>query len=185
MRQATALVGLGAVAGLGLVAACSSPPSGAGQGLLQHAGPGYRVVAPSGPLTRRALESATAVPSSTMRSYLAGVRFRRAAERVWTERDGSFVTDVVVEVGDHDQAQALVSAAARVLPGPATRPFTPQGVEGGRGFLQTAQARGRTMFCVVVVLAADVRAFVVTGCTPYPQDTTAVVRLASEQQNLR
>jgi hypothetical protein len=167
------------VAGLGLLAACTSPSHSASSLLLDTAGAGYHLDGASGPLTKEALSSATALPHDEMASYLASVTFRRAAERVWTSPADGFVTDVVVEVGGAAEAAELVSVANRVLPGPATRGFAVG--DTGRGFVQTSDVHGQTMFCVMAFLQAGVRAFVLTRCTPYPQDTTTVTGLARDQ----
>ena len=159
------------------VACTSSSPATAL--LLDDAGAGYHVASASGPLTRADLASATALPHDVMSSYLASVRFRRAAERVWTSSADGFVTDIVVEVGTAAQAAALVSLANRVLPGEATRAFALNA--GGSGFLQTSAVHGQTMFCVIGFVPAGLRAFVLTRCTPYPQDTATVARLVRDQ----
>jgi hypothetical protein len=159
--------------------ACSSGPRPTSAVLLPSPGPGYHLSSASGPVTKQALGFATALPPEEMASYLASVTFRRAAERVWTSPADGFVTDIVVEVGNDAQAAALVSTAGRVLPGAATRSFAVG--DNGRGFVQTSDVRGQTMFCVIAFLSSGLRAFVLTRCTPYPQDTTSVSRLATEQ----
>jgi hypothetical protein len=123
---------------------------------------------------------ATALPHDTMAAYVASVPFRSASERVWTSRDDGFVTDLVAEVGAAQYAARLVAVAGTTLSGPATRSFD-LGIAGSRGFVQTSDVHGQTMFCVVAFLSAGARAFVVTRCMPYPQDTTTVSRLAREQ----
>ena len=147
--------------------------------MLDDVGAGYHVASASGPLTRGDLASATALPHDVMASYLTSVTFRRAAERVWTSSADGFVTDIVIELGTAAQAAALVGLASRVLPGDATRAFAL--TEGGRGFLQTSDVHGRTMFCVIGFVPAGPRAFVLTRCTPYPQDTATVARLVRDQ----
>lgn len=170
---------LAAVAVALVPTACSSGPRPTSAVLLPSPGPGYHLSGASGPLTKQALTFATALPREDMASYLASVTFRRAAERVWTSSADGFVTDIVVEVGDGAQAAALVSTAGRVLPGAATRSFAIGA--NGRGFVQTSDVQGRTMFCVIAFLSTGLRAFVLTRCTPYPQDTATVSRLANEQ----
>jgi hypothetical protein len=149
--------------------------------LLPGVGDGYRRVPPSGPLSASALTRATALPQPVMSSYLDRVTMRSAAERVWRSDDDGFVTDVVVTVGNAADAALLVRTAEQTLPGDATRMFDVTGVAGARGFVQTSDVAGRTMFCVVAFLAVDARAFVVTRCTPYPQDTVSVTALARAQ----
>ena len=162
------------------VAACSSSHRPTSPLLLSSPGPGYHLSGVSGPLTKRGLAFATALPHDTMTSYLTSAGFRSASERVWTSRADGFVTDVVVEVDDTASAARLVEVAGSALPGAATRAFD-LGAGGGRGFLQTSDVHGQTMFCVIGVLSVATRAFVLTRCTPYPQDTTTVTRLAREQ----
>ena len=82
--------------------------------------------------------------------------------------------------GDQHPAGRLVAVAGSVLPGPATQGFA-LGVGDGRGFVQTSDVRGQTMFCVIAFFTSGARAFIVTRCTPYPQDTTTVTRLARDQ----
>jgi hypothetical protein len=159
---------------------CSSPSKPASNTLLDSPGSSYHLSGASGPLTQRALAFATALPHDTMAAYVASARFRSASERVWTSHDDGFVTDVVVEVGDERSARRLVDVAGATLPGPATRAFD-VGVDDGRGFVQTSDVHGQTMFCVIAFMSAGARAFVVTRCTPYPQDTTTVTRLARDQ----
>ena len=161
-------------------ASCSSSPRPTSDLLLRSPGAGYHLNAASGPLTVGALTVATALPHATMAAYLDSVTFRSASERVWTSHDDGFVTDVVVEVGDARSATRLVEVAAATLPGDATTAFA-LGVAGGRGFVQTSDVHGQTMFCVIGFFSVDLRAFVLTRCTPYPQDTATVVRLAREQ----
>jgi hypothetical protein len=149
--------------------------------LLTAVGAGYRLMPPTGPLSRSDLASATALPRAQMTSYLDRVSLTSAAERVWTAADGGFVTDIVVTVATAAQAADLVDVASRVLPGPATRPFDVAGAPRARGFVQTSDVRGQIEFCVIAFVAVDARAFVLTRCTPYPQDTTVVQRLVDEQ----
>jgi hypothetical protein len=167
------------VVGALLAAACTASSQPTSSLLLTDVGSGYHVAGASGPLTRTALTSATAVPRDAMASYLTSVTLRRASERVWTSSADGFVTDVVIEVGSAAQATALVTLADRVLPGVATRGFTL--ADGGRGFVQTSDVHGQTMFCVIGFLPAGLRAFVLTRCTPYPQDTATVSQLVREQ----
>ena len=174
MRRALA-VGVALVVAVGC---SSSSPRPSSSLLLDSPGPGYHLSGVSGPLGKRTLESATALPRGAMAAYLGSVRFRRASERVWTAADDGFVTDVVVELANEADAAALPFAAGRVLPGPATRPF---GIPRGRGFVQTSDVHGTTMFCVIAFVSAGPRAFVVTRCTPYPQDTSFVTRLVHDQ----
>jgi hypothetical protein len=161
-------------------ASCASASKPTSAVLLPSPGSGYHLSAASGPLTKQALAFATALPHDTMAAYLASAGFRGASERVWTSHDDGFVTDVVVEVGDERSARRLVDVAGTTLPGPATQAFG-LGVDHGRGFVQTSDVHGQTMFCVIAFMSAGARAFVVTRCTPYPQDTTAVTRLARDQ----
>lgn len=163
-----------------LTASCSSPGRPTAGVLLRSPGAGYHLNDASGPLTKHALAYATALPRDTMAAYLDANPFRSASERVWTSRDDGFVTDVLVDTGEPAAAARLVGLAGSALPGPATQSFAP-GVAGGRGFVQTSDVHGQTMFCVMAFFSIDVRAFVVTRCTPYPQDTTTVVRLSKDQ----
>jgi len=116
-----------------------------------------------------------------MASYLGASPSVSAGERVWTSQDGGFVTDIVATFRSAADAAGLVALAAKVLPGPATHAFDITGLSSVKGFVQTSVVRGRTMFCVVAFAAAGVRAFVLTRCTTYPQDTTAVSRLVVQQ----
>ena len=159
---------------------CSSPARPTSALLLPSPGPGYHLNRASGPLTERALAVATALPRETMTTYLDSVTFRSASERVWTSRDDGFVTDAVIEVGDAESAARLVDLAGTSLPGDATTAFALD-VAGGRGFVQTSDVHGQTMFCVIAFFSVDVRAFVLTRCTPYPQDTATVTQLAKDQ----
>ena len=159
---------------------CSSPGGPTATVLLPSPGPGYHLNDASGPLTKHALAFATALPHDTMAAYLDSVAFRSASERIWTSHEDGFVTDVVVETGDATEAAQLVDLAGSALPGPATQAFA-LGVGGGRGFIQTSDVRGQTMFCVIAVFAVAARGFVVTRCTPYPQDTAPVTQLARQQ----
>lgn len=163
-----------------LMVSCASAGRPTAAVLLPSPGQGYHLNDASGPLTKHALAFVTALPRDTMAAYVDSVPFRRASERVWTSREDGFVTDVVVETGEPAAAMRLVDLAGKALPGPATQPFA-LGVAGGRGFVQTSDVRGQTMFCVIAFFAVDVRAFVVTRCTPYPQDTATVTQLAREQ----
>ena len=178
MRLASSPV-VTSVVGL-LVTACSSPGQPTSGVLLPSAGSGYHLNRASGPLTKQSLAAATALPHDTMARYVDSVTFRRASERVWTSHDDGFVTDIVIELGDDRSATRLVDVASATLPGPATQAFA-LGVADGRGFVQTSAVHGQTMFCVIAFLAVSTRAFVVTRCTPYPQDTTTVIRLVRDQ----
>jgi len=166
-----------------VVCACSSSPPvrPSPNVLLPDVGAGYRLVAPSGPLSRAALAAATAVPQREMASYLDASSLVSAGERVWTSEGGGFVTDTVATFGSAADAAGLVALAAKVLPGPATHPFDIIGLSSVKGFVQTSAVRGRTMFCVIAFVPAGVRAFVLTRCTTYPQDTTTVSRLVAKQ----
>lgn len=172
-RRAALLVLLAAVS-------CSSPGRPTSALLLPSPGPGYHLSSASGPLTKQALAVATAVPHDTMAAYLDSVSFRSASERVWTSREDGFVTDAMIEVADAGSAAKLVDVAGSSLPGEATTTFA-LGVAGGRGFLQTSDVRGQTMFCVIAFFSVDVKGFVITRCTPYPQDTATVARLSKQQ----
>ena len=163
-----------------LTASCSSPGRPTATVLLRSPGSGYHLNDASGPLTKHALGFATALPRQTMTAYLDSIPFRSASERVWTSREDGFVTDVIIETGDPAAADRLVDLAGSVLPDPATQAFA-LGVAGGRGFVQTSDVRGQTMFCVIAVFAVDARGFVLTRCTPYPQDAATVTLLAREQ----
>lgn len=176
MRRSLAALVLAGVAG-----GCSVGSGKTPQVLLPSVGPGYSLSRASGPLSADALTHATALPPDDLRVHLRAVRLQRAAERVWTARDGGFVTDIVITVATVEQAAGLVQLSGRVLPGPATRAYTVPGVSGGRGFIQTSVVRGQTMFCVIAFFNVQASAFVVTRCSPTPQDTTEVSRLAAEQ----
>jgi hypothetical protein len=149
--------------------------------LLPDVGAGYHLAAASGPLSRDTLAVATAVPPEAMSSYLDGVQLRSAGERVWTSSHKGFVTDIVATFASATGAQGLVALAAKALPGAATSPFSPPGVTGARGFVQTSEVAGKTMFCTIALASAGARVFVVTRCTPYPQDTVTVSRLLALQ----
>ena len=163
-----------------VTASCSSPARPTSALLLPAPGAGYHLSSASGPLTQDALSVATALPSDTMAAYLRAAGFRSASERVWTSAHDGFVTDAMVEVSDASAAARLVDVAGKTLPGPATSPFT-LGVGNGRGFVQTSDVHGQTMFCVIGFFSAGPRAFVLTRCTPYPQDTATLTRLSKEQ----
>lgn len=166
-----------------VVCACSSSPPvrPSPNVLLPDVGAGYRLVAPSGPLSRAALAAATAVPQREMASYLSASSLVSAGERVWTSKDGDFVTDIVATFRSAADAAGLAALATKVLPGPATRAFDIVGLTSVKGFVQTSVVRGRTMFCVIAFAPAGARAFVLTRCTTFPQDTTAVSRLVVQQ----
>ena len=149
--------------------------------LLPDVGPGYHLAPASGPLSKDALTVATALPKAAMSSYLHGAKWRSAGERVWTSTADGFVTDIVATFATADGAQGLVTLAQQTLPGPATQPFTPPGVTGARGFVQTSEVAGKTMFCVITFAKSGPQAFVVTRCTPYPQDTTVASGLLMRQ----
>lgn len=179
MIRATALLAAGVVA---VGSGCSSSPvRPAPSVLLPDVGPGYRLVAPSGPLSKTALASATAVPAAAMTPYLRTTSLRSAGERVWTAGSDEFVTDIVATFADATDATGFVQLAAKVLPGPATRAFGIVGLPSASGFVQTSFVRDRTMFCVIAFAPAGVHAFVVTRCTAAPQDTTTVSRLLVQQ----
>jgi hypothetical protein len=149
--------------------------------LLPDVGAGYRLVPPSGGLSKDALAASTVVPKADMASYLRTASWRSAGERVWTSGEDEFVTDIVATFDDRAGASGLVSLAATVLPGPATRAFDLPDLPSAKGFVQTSDVRGRTMFCVIVFAASGVRAFVLTRCTTNPQDTATVSRLLVQQ----
>lgn len=179
MTRARALLLAVAVALLG---GCgSSPVRPSPSVLLSDVGAGYRLVAPSGPLSKAALASATAVPEPAMSAYLRTTSLRSAGERVWTHGRDEFVTDLVASFADATDAAGFVQLATNALPGPATRGFSITGLPSATGFVQTSFVRDRTMFCVIAFASAGVRAFVVTRCTAAPQDTTAVSRLLVQQ----
>jgi len=149
--------------------------------LLSDVGAGYHLADASGPLTKDSLAVATAVPHAELAAYLDSAALRSAGERVWTSAKDGFVTDIVASFASTDAAQGLVALAAKTLPGPATQPFLPPGVTGARGFVQTSDVAGKTMFCVIGFAPAGAQAFIVTRCTPYPQDTVTLSRLLTEQ----
>ena len=149
--------------------------------LLPDVGSGYHLAAASGPLSKEALAIATAVPKSAMSSYLGGASWQGAGERVWTSTTDGFVTDIVTTFTTADDAAGLVALAQKTLSGPASSPFTPPGVARARGFVQTSDVAGKTMFCVITLAPSGARTFIVTRCTPYPQDTTVASRLLEQQ----
>jgi hypothetical protein len=165
-----------------IVCGCSSSgPRSTSPVLLSDVGPGYHVAPASGPLSKDALGSATALPKATMAAYLRRAGWRSATERVWTSSTDGFVTDIVVTFASSADASGLATLASKTLPGDATRPFTPPGVPEARGFVQTSAVDGTTMFCVFAFAPNGSRVFVVTRCTPYPQDTSTVTRLLMQQ----
>ena len=161
--------------------ASSSPAKPTPSVLLPRVGVGYHLADASGPLSKDALAVATAVPHAAMTSYLSAAQLRSAGERVWTSAGDGFVTDIVATFASADDARGLVALAAKTLPGPASQAFSPPGVAGASGFVQTSDVAGKTMFCVLGFSASGARAFVVTRCTPYPQDTVTLTRLLAEQ----
>ena len=168
------------VALIAVLVACSPAHRPTSRLLVASPGAGYHLSKVSGPLTSKDLAFATALPHDTMAAYLSSVTLRSASERVWTSHDDGFVTDILVEVGDAQSAVRLVDVANSALGGGAGQGFA-LGVGQGRGFVQTSDVHGQTMFCVIAVLPVAARAFVLTRCTPYPQDTTVLTRLAREQ----
>jgi hypothetical protein len=132
-------------------------------------------------LSSDALAVATAIPQPAMASYLAAASLRSAGERVWTSTTDGFVTDIVATFASAADADGLVAVAAKTLPGPASRAFSPPGAPGARGFVQTSDVAGKTMFCVIAFAPSGVHAFVVTRCTPYPQDTVTLTGLLTQQ----
>ena len=149
--------------------------------LLSRVGGGYHLADASGPLSKDSLAAATAVPRAAMASYLGRARLRSAGERVWTSANDGFVTDIVATFATSDEARGLVTLAAKTLSGPASQPFSPPGVPGAQAFVQTSDVAGKTMFCVFAFAPSGAQAFVVTRCTPYPQDTVTLSRLLTEQ----
>jgi hypothetical protein len=173
---------LAAIAIASALGACSSSdPRPTPSVLLPDVGPGYHLADATGPLSKEALAVATAVPKEAMSSYLRTAGWRSAAERVWTSTADGFVTDVVATFSKEDGATGLLALAQKTLPGPATTSFTPPGVAGARGFVQTSDVAGKTMFCIITFASSGTRAFVVTRCTPYPQDTTVAAHLLVQQ----
>ena len=166
-----------------LLSACSSSsdPRPTPSVLLPGVGPGYHLAAASGPLSKEALSVATALPKQAMSSYLRDASWRSAGERVWTSTSDGFVTDIVVTFATAADASGLVALASTTLSGAATSPFTPPGVAGARGFVQTSEVAGSTKFCVITFAPSGARTFIVTRCTPYPQDTTVASRLLAQQ----
>ena len=164
-----------------LGACSSSDPRPTPSVLLPDVGPGYHLADASGPLSKEALAVATALPKAVMSSYLTNAGWRSAGERVWTSTNDGFVTDIVATFAKDDDATGLVALAQKTLPGPATTSFTPPGVAGARGFVQTSDVAGKTMFCIITFASSGTRAFVVTRCTPYPQDTTVASGLLVQQ----
>jgi len=165
-----------------LFTACSSSSARPSPSVLLPAvGAGYHEATASGPLSQDALTVATAVPKASMASYLSQASLRSAGERVWTSTTDGFVTDIVATFTSAADAVGLVQLAATTLPGPASRAFSPPGVPGARGFVQTSDVAGKTMFCVIAFAPSGVQAFIVTRCTPYPQDTVTLSTLLTQQ----
>lgn len=174
------------IAVLVALAGCTSTPSRASTGaLLPDVGSGYHVGTVSGPLSKNAFAAATAVRKDAMTSYLRGAGWRDGAERVWTSASDGFVTDIVATFASAAAAAGVVQLAGRTLPGAATRAFSLSALPSARGFVQTSAVAGKTMFCVIAFASSGTRAFVVTRCTPYPQDTTTVSRLLERQLTRR
>jgi hypothetical protein len=149
--------------------------------LLASVGSGYVLSRASGPVTASAAAAATDIPPASMTSYLDRSGFRSGAERIWTSARDGFVTDLAITIATRQGAAALPSVAKTSLGGPGVSTFTAPGVPGGIGFVLTGDVKGGTSFCVTVVFAVRSRAFVVTRCTPYPQDTTYLADLAVKQ----
>ena len=149
--------------------------------LLPDVGAGYGLAPASGPLTAEGLAAATAVPRSTMSAYLHRAQLRSAGEKVWTSAADGFVTDIVARFASTADAAGWASLAGKTRPGPATRAFSLPGVPEARGFVQTSDVRGTTMFCVFAFAPSGAQVFVLTRCTPYPQDTVTVSRLLAQQ----
>lgn len=149
--------------------------------LLPGVGAGYRLAPASGPLNAEGLAAATALPKATISAYLHRARLRSAGEKVWTSPAHGFVTDIVAAFTSNADAQGLVALARTTLPGPATRAFSLPGLPDARGFVQSSDVAGTTMFCVFGFAPSGARVFVLTRCTPYPQDTVTVSRLLAQQ----
>jgi len=149
--------------------------------LLPGVGAGYRPAAASGPLSADALAAATALPKPTLAAYLRRAKLRSAGEKVWTSSGDGFVTDIVASFRSTGDATGLVTLAGTTLPGPATRAFSLPRLPDARGFLQTSDVAGTTMFCVFAFAPSGSEVFLVTRCTPYPQDTVTVSRLLAQQ----
>jgi hypothetical protein len=173
-----------AVTAVGLVLSGCGPASTAKPTpavLVPSVGDGYHLANASGPLSAESLAVATAVPHAAMTAYLSGASLRSAGERVWTSNADGFVTDIVARFASAQDAQGLVALAGKTLPGPASQPFSPPGTPGGRGFVQTSDVAGKTMFCVIGFAPSGVQVFMVTRCTPYPQDTVTLSHLLAQQ----
>jgi len=167
---------------LALTGCGSSSPHPTPAVLLPGVEAGYRLSPASGTLSAEALAVATAVPKPTMSAYLRRAQLRSAGERVWTSPADGFVTDIVATFGSTADAAGLVALARRTLPGPATRAFSLPGLpDDAQGFVQTSDVAGTTMFCVFAFAPSGVQVFVLTRCTPYPQDTVTVSRLLVQQ----
>ena len=138
----------------------------------------------SGPMDLDLAATSTSVSTATMRRHLSRAGFQEGYSRVWTSGK-DYVAVLVFDFISAQRAQDLVDLQEREIGKLRnSQAFSVPRVEGAKGFTLNA-TKPRTndpIFCQIVWLARDTKAYEVRTCDTQPGSPDRAMALAGEQE---